>query len=171
MGTGAMGDRLSSALMAGRVTRIPIMAAVATATDIFIAAADGTTITSRITFPTSVGLTAMPIRTNMANLHMRGLTALTDTGTDTVIASPGPGAGMAAVTRPPLLGRTTSASGIIRTLLAGIISLARTPGAAHASLELGGTRSCTEIVLDAQPTSKLRRCRSPRRGVGTPLKD
>jgi hypothetical protein len=146
----AMGDRLSSGLTAGTVTRIPIMGAVAMATDTgtFITAADGTTITSRITFPTGVGLTATPIRMNMADLHMRRLTALTDTGAGTVTASPGPGAGMAAVTRPPLSGRTTSASAILRTLLAGIISPAHTPGAAHASLELEGTRSCTEIVLN-----------------------
>src|SRR5271163_2384758 len=121
MAMGAMGDRLSSGLMPGAVTRIPIMAAVATATDTFITAADGTTIASRIMFPTGVGLTAMPIRTNMADLHMRFRTALTDTGTVTVIASPGREAGMAAVTRPPLSGRTTSASVILRTLLAGII--------------------------------------------------
>jgi hypothetical protein len=133
MAMGAMGDRLSSGLTAGTVTRIPIMAvAMATGTDTCIAAADGTTITSRIASPTGVGLTAMPIRMNMADLHKRGLTALTGTGAGTVTASPRPGAGMAAVTRSPLSGRTTSASAILRTLLAGIISQAHTPGAAHA---------------------------------------
>ena len=129
--------------MSTAATRLPTMAAVAIAT--FIAAADGTTTTNRITLPTGVALTAMPIPTNMADLHMPFRT-VTDTGTATMLASLGTAAGTLGITRPHWSGRPISTSVMRRTLLAGISSQPHT--AAHGLPELEDTRSCIEAAFE-----------------------
>jgi hypothetical protein len=123
--------------------RIPTMAAVATAT--FIVAADGITTTIRITLPIGVDLTAMPIPTNMADLHMPFRT-VTDTGTATMLASLGTAASTLGIPRPHLSGRPISTSVMPRTLLAGISSEPHT--AAHGLPELEDTRSSIETACE-----------------------